>query len=110
MNRPLDPREALKRMADNNWVHVTCAVWTPDVKFGNAKALEPSDGIPSILWARYADQCKVCKGTGGACIACQHCRDSVHVECANQAGYLLGFDITPVKGSCRDQAATWAAK
>ena len=27
----------------------------------------------------------------------------VHVECARQAGYILGFDITPVKGSRRDQ-------
>ena len=27
----------------------------------------------------------------------------VHVECARQAGYVLGFDITPVKGSRRDQ-------
>ena len=29
----------------------------------------------------------------------------VHVECAHQAGYILGFDITPVKGSRRDQNA-----
>jgi hypothetical protein len=27
----------------------------------------------------------------------------VHVECARQAGYVLGFDITPVKGSRKDQ-------
>jgi hypothetical protein len=27
----------------------------------------------------------------------------VHVECAHQAGYILGFDIAPVKGSRRDQ-------
>ncbi|SPN97114.1 related to PHD finger protein [Cephalotrichum gorgonifer] len=61
-NRPVNPREALKRTADNNWVHVTCAVWTPEVRFG-----------------------------------------SVHVECARQNGYVLGFDITPIKGSRRDQ-------
>ncbi len=28
---------------------------------------------------------------------------SVHVECAHQNGYILGFDIAPVKGSRRDQ-------
>ena len=28
---------------------------------------------------------------------------SVHVACAHQAGYILGFDIAPVKGSRRDQ-------
>jgi hypothetical protein len=27
----------------------------------------------------------------------------VHVECAHQQGYILGFDIAPVKGSRRDQ-------
>ncbi|KAK0618143.1 hypothetical protein B0T17DRAFT_618771 [Bombardia bombarda] len=104
MNRPVDPREPLKRTADNNWIHVTCAVWTPEVKFGNAKSLGPSEGIPSISRARYAEVCKVCKKDGaGACVYCHHCHASVHVECAHQAGYILGFDITPVKGSRRDQ-------
>ncbi|KAF6796320.1 phd finger and bah domain protein [Colletotrichum sojae] len=102
-NRPVNPREPLKRTADNNWVHVTCAVWTAEVKFGNAKALSPSEGIPSIPRARYDEVCKACGHKGGACVACHHCRNPVHVECARQQGYLLGFDITPVKGSRRDQ-------
>ncbi|KAL3417239.1 phd finger and bah domain protein [Phlyctema vagabunda] len=80
-NKPSNPREPLKRTANNNWVHVTCAVFTPEVKFGNAKALEPSEGIPSIPSARAP----------------------VHVECANQAEFVLGFDIAPVKSSRRDQ-------
>lgn len=125
MNRPVNPREPLKRTADNNWVHVTCAVWTPEVKFAMAKALGPCEGIPSIPRARYAEVCKACRKQGGACVACHQCRApgklnrrpitqprkrdpmankyTVHVECAHQAGYLLGFDITPVKGSRRDQ-------
>ncbi|KAI1382223.1 hypothetical protein F4677DRAFT_19277 [Hypoxylon crocopeplum] len=103
MNRPVNPREPLKRTADNNWVHVTCAVWMPEVKFGNSLALGPSEGIPSISRSRYDDVCKVCKQKGGACVACHHCRSPVHVECAHHNGYLLGFEITPVKGSRRDQ-------
>lgn len=74
MNRPLNPREPLKRTADNNWVHVTCAVWTPEVKFGNAKAMEPSEGIPSIPRARYEETCRACNQKGGACVACHQCR------------------------------------
>ncbi|KAH8157728.1 hypothetical protein CIB48_g10515 [Xylaria polymorpha] len=70
LRRPVNPREPLKRTVDNNWVHVTCAVWTPEVKFSSAKAL---------------------------------CLSEVHVECAHKSGYLLGFEITPVKGSRRDQ-------
>ncbi|TVY83425.1 Lid2 complex component snt2 [Lachnellula suecica] len=103
LNKPVNPREPLKRTANNNWVHVTCAVFTPEVKFGNAKALEPSEGIPSIASARYDEICKACKQKGGACVACFSCRSPVHVGCAHQAGYILGFDIAPVKGSRRDQ-------
>ncbi|RDA89200.1 hypothetical protein CP532_0593, partial [Ophiocordyceps camponoti-leonardi (nom. inval.)] len=103
MNRPVNPREPLKRTADNNWVHVTCAVWTPEVKFGNAKALEPSEGIPSIPRSRYDETCQACNQKGGACVSCHQCRTSYHVECARQRGHLLGFDVTPVKSSRRDQ-------
>jgi cytochrome c556 len=74
LNRPVNPREPLKRTADNNWVHVTCAVWTPEVKFGHAKALAPVEGIPSIPRARYDEVCAACNQKGGACVACHHCR------------------------------------
>lgn len=74
MNRPPHPRQPLKRTANNNWVHVTCAVFTPEVRFGNAKALEPSEGIPSIPSARYDEICKACKRNGGACVGCHMCR------------------------------------
>jgi len=76
LNKPINPREPLKRTANNNWVHVTCAVFTPEVKFGNAKALEPSEGIPSIPSARYDETCKACKQKGGACVGCHSCRAS----------------------------------
>ncbi|APA09201.1 hypothetical protein sscle_04g039710 [Sclerotinia sclerotiorum 1980 UF-70] len=102
-NKPVNPREPLKRTANNNWVHVTCAVFTPEVKFGDAKALVPSEGIPSIPSSRYDEVCKACKKKGGACVNCHSCRAPVHVECAHQNGYILGFDIAPVKGSRRDQ-------
>lgn len=103
LHRPVNPREPLKRTTDNNWVHVTCAVWAPEVKFGNAKALSPSEGIPSIPRSRYDEVCKICKQKGGACISCHQCKAPVHVGCAHQAGYLLGFEIIPIKVSRRDQ-------
>ena len=106
MNRPVNPREPLKRTADNNWVHVTCALFTPEVKFGSAKALSPAEGIPSIPRARFADICKICKKTGGACVACVECDAPVHVECAHHAGYIIGFYIRAVKASRRDQHNT----
>ncbi|KAI9845812.1 MAG: putative PHD type zinc finger protein with BAH domain-containing protein [Sclerophora amabilis] len=89
MNRPADPREPLKRTAGNNWIHVICSVWIPEMKYGNAKALEPSEGIGTIPPARYEQICKV-----------------FHVACAHKAGYTLGFDVTPVKSSRRDMVNT----
>ena len=84
LGRPINPREPLKRTADNNWVHVTCAVWTQEVKFGNAKAIEPSEGIPSIPRARYEEACQVCNQTNGATVACHQCR----LNCKETLAYV----------------------
>ncbi|KIW07856.1 uncharacterized protein PV09_01771 [Verruconis gallopava] len=100
--RPVVPREALKRTADNKWVHVTCALWTPEVKFSNAAALEVAEGIPLIPRARREQVCKLCKTNIGACVACHHCHASFHIACAYKANYIFGFDVNPVKGSRRD--------
>ncbi|CAK7267249.1 putative PHD type zinc finger protein with BAH domain-containing protein [Sporothrix epigloea] len=105
LNKPAYPREALKRTADNNWVHVTCAVWTPEIKFGKARALEPSEGVASVPRTRYDETCKICKSEkNGACVACHQCKAQFHVGCAHQAGHIFGFDLVPVKSSRRDQA------
>lgn len=74
MNRPLNPREALKHTYNNNWVHVTCAIWTPEIKFGNAKILAPSEGV-GTMGPRYDETCVVCRTAGaGACVPCHHCK------------------------------------
>ena len=106
VGRPMDPYEPLKRTAGNNWVHVTCAIWTPEVKFGQARALAPSEGIGLIPAARHEQVCKVCQTREGACVGCHQCHAPVHVACAHSAGYHIGFDITPVKGSRRDVVNT----
>ena len=108
MGRPMDPREPLKKTSGNNWVHVVCAVWTPWIKFGNAKALEPSEGLGSIPIPKQQQACKLCKSTTGVCVTCHRCPSTFHVTCAQQYGYLLGFDVTPVKSSRRDVINTVA--
>ncbi|PGH16024.1 hypothetical protein AJ79_02004 [Helicocarpus griseus UAMH5409] len=106
--KPTGPREPLKRTAGNNWVHVTCAVWMPEVKFGKALDLEPAEGLGLIPAERYHDTCKICKTKHGACVSCHNasCNARFHVGCAHQAGYTFGFDITPVKSSRRDTVQT----
>ncbi|MCJ1479792.1 putative PHD type zinc finger protein with BAH domain-containing protein [Lambiella insularis] len=104
--RPVCPREPLKKTSGNNWVHVVCAVWTSLIKFGNAKLLEPAEGLGSIPQSRYGQTCKICKTSGGVCITCHKCPATFHVGCAHQYGYPMGFDVTPVKSSRKDVVNT----
>ena len=99
--RPTDPREPLKRTSGNNWVHVVCAVFNPVIKFGNAKYLEPSEGLGSTI-TKPDQECKLCHADSGACVACRMCKATFHVSCAQNHGYTMTFDVTPVKGSRRD--------
>ena len=102
--RPQLPREALKRTTDNNWVHITCAIFIPDIKFSRARTLEAAEGVPFALQKRKGFQCCVCKTTDGATVACESssCGKHFHVSCAIGEGFKFGFDITPVKSSRRD--------
>jgi hypothetical protein len=103
--RPLLPREPLKRTADNNWVHVQCALWHPEIKFSNAARFDMVEGIgaPTL---RYDAVCKLCKTSHGACASCLQCQATFHVGCAHGSGYVFGFDMTPVKVSRRDAVPT----
>lgn len=103
--RPVFPREPLKRTADNNWVHVYCALWHPETKFSSATRLDMVEGIgaPTL---RYDTVCKLCKTNNGACLSCPQCHANFHVGCAHSAGYTFGFDITPVKATRRDAVPT----
>ena len=103
---PVDPREPLKRTTGNNWIHVNCAVWIPEIRFGNAKLLDTAENIGTIPVQKWEQMCKLCKSTAGACVNCHHCQASFHVGCAQQYGFVFGFDVTPVKGSRRDTVST----
>lgn len=108
VGKPVGPREPLKRTAGNNWAHVMCSLWTPEIKFGNAKELEPSEGFGSIPKERWREVCKICKSNKGACVSCHFtgCSAHFHVGCAIQAQYRFGIDVTPVKSSRRDSVHT----
>lgn len=103
--RPLVPREPLKRTADNNWVHVYCALWHAEIKFSNAARFDMVEGIGART-LRYDVVCKLCKTTQGACVSCLQCHANFHVGCAHSNGYTFGFDITPVKSTRRDVVTT----
>lgn len=115
LNRPFLPREPLKVTTSNNWVHVYCATWMSEIRFSNAKALQVAEGFQAIPQAKYDAVCKLCKNrdhqnkiqeSAGACVSCFQCAANFHVSCAHEAGYQFGFDLTPVKGSRKDQVTS----
>ncbi|KAI5305597.1 putative PHD type zinc finger protein with BAH domain-containing protein, partial [Ascosphaera atra] len=95
--KPINPREPLKRTEGNNWVHVHCAVFTPEIKFGDAKRLEPAEGLGLVCRERRVDMCKLCRRRDpcGATVSCRNssCNAKFHAGCARDAGYVLGFEL-----------------
>jgi hypothetical protein len=108
--RPSLPREALKRTLDNNWIHLTCALFIPDIKFSDAKVLDGAEGVPFARQWRTWD-CKFCQTTDGASITCHasHCNTTFHVACALKAGCAFGIQLQPVKGNRRDSSSSGVA-
>lgn len=98
------PREALKLTASNNWAHITCAVWTPEIKFSDSKKMQAAEGMGAVVASpsRMDAICKLCKLQEGVCVTCHQCHAPFHVACAHDAGYAFGFDMSPVKGSRKD--------
>ena len=100
--RPLHPREAVKSTSEDNWVHILCAIFNPEIKFAKAKSLERAEGISSIPTHRWSQICQVCGHDYGVCVNCKQCSVAYHVTCAQMYGHHIGFDIAPVKVSRRD--------
>lgn len=102
--RPLYPREAVKVTASNNWMHITCAIWMPEIRFASSSRMEGIEGMGAVVAtpSRIDPTCKLCKTVDGACVSCHQCHANFHVGCAHEAGYIFGFDVSPVKGSRKD--------
>ncbi|KAM9432187.1 protein Jade-1-like isoform 3-T6 [Salvelinus alpinus] len=69
------------------WVHVSCALWIPEVSIGNPEKMEPITNMSHIPSNRWALTCCLCKDQTGACIQCsaKSCRTAFHVSCALQS-------------------------
>ncbi|XP_012265590.2 protein AF-10 isoform X2 [Athalia rosae] len=87
---------ALKRTDQAGWAHVVCALYIPEVRFGNVTTMEPIilQLIPS---ERFNKTCYICEEQGrgsranvGACMQCNKagCRQQFHVTCAQALGLL----------------------
>ncbi|XP_026272552.1 protein AF-17 isoform X2 [Frankliniella occidentalis] len=87
---------ALKRTDNQAWAHVVCALYIPEVRFGNVSTMEPI--ILSLVPSeRYNKTCYICDTQGkgsravqGACMNCNKpgCKMQFHVTCAQGLGLL----------------------
>ncbi|XP_055678971.1 protein AF-10 isoform X4 [Lutzomyia longipalpis] len=87
---------ALKKTDNASWAHVVCALYIPEVRFGNVTTMEPII-LQLIPAERYAKNCYICQEMGkgsranvGACMQCNKtgCRMQFHVTCAQALGLL----------------------
>ncbi|KAL6261031.1 hypothetical protein P5V15_008557 [Pogonomyrmex californicus] len=87
---------ALKRTDQAGWAHVVCALYIPEVRFGNVTTMEPII-LQLIPPERFNKTCYICEEQGrgsranvGACMQCNKtgCRQQFHVTCAQALGLL----------------------
>ncbi|XP_049625990.1 protein Jade-1 [Suncus etruscus] len=70
------------------WVHVSCALWIPEVSIGSPEKMEPITKVSHIPSSRWALLCSLCEDKVGAAIQCsvRNCRTAFHVTCAFERG------------------------
>ncbi|KAH0812521.1 hypothetical protein GEV33_010268 [Tenebrio molitor] len=87
---------ALKRTDNSGWAHVVCALYIPEVRFGNVTTMEPIQ-LQLIPTERFSKSCYICEEKGkassatvGACMQCNKagCKQQFHVTCAQSLGLL----------------------
>ena len=82
---------AFKQTTTNQWAHLLCALWIPEVSIINPVYAEPIDGLNRVPKSRWKLNCYLCKKKMGACIQCHKttCFSAFHVTCARKAGLYM---------------------
>jgi hypothetical protein len=67
-----------------HWAHVSCALWMPEVGFGDLVKMEPIINLNKIPPAKWQLTCSLCKEKRGCCLQCaeKKCHLAFHVTCA----------------------------
>ncbi|CAJ0578935.1 unnamed protein product, partial [Mesorhabditis spiculigera] len=91
---------ALKRTHSGGWAHVICALYIPEVRFGDVHSMDPIM-LNDVPHERFEKSCYLCEEDGhynlagiGACMQCNRigCKKCFHVTCAQQRGLLCEED------------------
>uniref|UniRef100_A0A8C3A9J6 Jade family PHD finger 2 n=1 Tax=Cyclopterus lumpus TaxID=8103 RepID=A0A8C3A9J6_CYCLU len=95
------------------WVHVSCALWIPEVSIGCPEKMEPITKVSHIPASRWALSCSLCREHTGTCIQCSmpSCIVAFHVTCAFDHGaemrtILAENDEVRFKSFCLDHSCS----
>ena len=70
---------------ENAWVHLSCALWLPEINIKNFELKEKIQGVENITKKRLQEQCDICLKIGyGPTIKCEKCEYHFHPECARR--------------------------
>ncbi|CAH8498042.1 unnamed protein product, partial [Schistosoma turkestanicum] len=77
------------------WCHVSCALWVPEVGFGDVELMEPIIKLDSIPQARRNLICSICRSRYGAPVQCSSvkCKTAFHVTCAFQSNLVMRQEL-----------------
>lgn len=97
---------ALKRTENDKWAHVVCALYIPEISFGNVKTMEPVV-LKEIKSERFDKKCSICQNrenncSNGVLVNCAYkngCQEWFHVTCAQQMGFLCEESNTTFKNN-----------
>ena len=84
------------KRVDNVWVHLSCALWNEDIKFGYIDSKLNVSYIDEEIIYKYSNLCNICnKGNCGPTIKCknENCNFQCHPECGRINNYFLEVDI-----------------
>ncbi|PVV02417.1 hypothetical protein BB560_003125 [Smittium megazygosporum] len=86
---------AFKKTTDNEWAHLLCALWIPEVGISNTVYMEPIDSVDMIPKSRWKLICSLCGIRTGACIQCSNksCFTAFHVTCAFKARIYMKMKL-----------------
>lgn len=75
---------------EHAWVHLSCALWIPEIIISNYEMKEKIKGVESIGKKRFMERCEICLLKGyGPTIKCERCDLRFHVECARVNKFQL---------------------
>ena len=77
------------------WVHLSCALWNPDIEIKDEKGESKIKYIDDIPYNKFFEKCDVCNKKGyGPTIKCNNdnCNFRCHPECGRINGYRLEIE------------------